>query len=61
MPISISSPSMQLVELAHKEAEAIVAMDPMLSPRLARPEYAELPRAVERRWAQARPIGEEAG
>ncbi len=52
---------MQLVELAHKEAEAIVAMDPMLSPRLARPEYAELPRAVERRWAQARPIGEEAG
>jgi len=47
----------RLVELAHKEAEALVAIDPML----ARPEHAELLRAIERRWAQARPIAEEAG
>jgi ATP-dependent DNA helicase RecG len=46
-----------LVDCARKEAEAVLAVDP----ELARPEHAELRRAVQERFAQARPMGEEAG
>ena len=46
-----------LVELAHKEANAVLAVDP----ELARPEHADLRRVVRERFARARPIGEEAG
>ena len=46
-----------LVDLARKEAEAVLAVDP----ELARPEHAALQRAVQERFAQTRPMGEEAG
>jgi ATP-dependent DNA helicase RecG len=46
-----------LLERAREEAEALLAADP----ELARPEHAELGRLVAQRWAQARPIAEEAG
>jgi len=46
-----------LVELARKQAEAVLVVDP----ELTRPEHAELRRAVQERLEKARPIGEEAG
>jgi ATP-dependent DNA helicase RecG len=46
-----------LVELARKEAAAVLAEDP----ELARPEHAELRRAVKERFETARPVAEEAG
>src|ERR1017187_634594 len=46
-----------LVELARKEAVAVLAEDP----DLARPEHAELRRAVKERFETARPVAEEAG
>ena len=46
-----------MVETARQEAEAVLAIDPVL----ARPEHAALLRAVGERTKQARPIAEEAG
>ena len=46
-----------LVELARKEAAAVLAEDP----ELARPGHAELRRAVKERFETARPVAEEAG
>jgi ATP-dependent DNA helicase RecG len=46
-----------LVELARKEAAVVLAEDP----ELARPEHAELRRAVKQRFEAAHPVAEEAG
>jgi ATP-dependent DNA helicase RecG len=46
-----------LVDLACKEAEAVLAVDP----ELASSEHAELRRAVQERFDKAHPFGEEAG